>query len=208
MRTLKAFRVLLAGLLLFSLFLMLSTAPGGLGRSFLTRAGHAGYVPITGLGVLGVLDGRLGFLGAAAFLLFARVLGFRNTLLRRTPTGCTLLRWRNKSGQPATFLDVFFHLLSRRSYDTEIGATSEARVVMCADNMVEICRIVLDGIRAKWTAWHACAGPILGVSRLVDVNSGKRLSRMQLLQQTQSSSSPTWENHEDMPPWRRTGKEH
>ena len=131
---------------------MLSTAPGRLGRSLLTCAGRASYMPITGLRVLGALDGRLGFLGTAAFLLFTHMLGFRNTLLRRTPTGRTFLGWRNKSGQPGTFLDVIFHLLSRRSYDTETGATSEARVVMCADNMVEIRRIVLDGIRAKWTA--------------------------------------------------------
>ena len=111
--------MLLAGLLLLSLLLMLSAAPSGLGRSFLTRAGRMGYVPITGLGVLGGLTGRLGFLRTAALLLFTHVLGVRNTLLRRTPTGRAFLRWRYKSGQPGAFLDVVFHLLSRRSYDTE-----------------------------------------------------------------------------------------
>ena len=137
---------------------MLSAAPGRLGRSLLARAGRASYAPITGLGVLGGLAGWLGFLRMAAFLLFTHVLGFRNTLLRRMPTGHTFLRWRNKSGQPGAFLDVFLHLLNRRSYGTETGATSEARIVMCADNMVEIRRIILDGIRAKWTARHTALG--------------------------------------------------
>ena len=143
---------LLAVLLLLSLLLMLSATPGGLSWSLLARAGRASYTPITGLRVLGGLASWLGFLRTAAFLLFTHVLGFRNTLLRRMPTGRTFLRWRKKRGQPGAFLDVFLHLLNRGSYGTETGATSEAHVVMRADNMVKICRIVLDGIRAKWTS--------------------------------------------------------
>ena len=143
---------LLAGLLLFGLLLVLSVVPGRLGRSLLTHAGHAGCTPVAGLGVLGALDGQLGFLGAAAFLLFTRVLGFRSTLLGRAPTGCTFLRWHSESGRPGTFLDVIFHLLSGGGCGAGTGAASEARVLMCADNMVEVRRIVLGGIRARWTA--------------------------------------------------------
>ena len=131
---------------------MLSAAPGRLGRSLLAHAGHTSYAPITGLRVLGGLASRLGFLRTAAFLLFTHMLGFRNTLLRQTPTGRTFLRWHKKSGQPGAFLDVFLHLLNRGSYGTETGATSKARVVMHADNMVKVGRIILDGISAKWTA--------------------------------------------------------
>ena len=71
---------LLVGLLLLSLLLMLSAAPGRLGWSLLARAGCASYAPITGLRVLGGLAVRLGFLRMAAFLLFTHVLGFRSTL--------------------------------------------------------------------------------------------------------------------------------
>ena len=103
---------------------------------------------------------------------------------------------------------MILHLLNRGGYGTETGATSKARVVMRADNMVKVGQIVLDGIRTKWTARHACAVPVLGVTRLIDRYSDKRASRMQFLQQTQGSNSPTSENHEDILPWRRAGQEH
>ena len=103
---------------------------------------------------------------------------------------------------------MILHLLNRGGYGTETGTTSEARIVMRADNMVKVARIVLDGIRTKWTARHAYAVPVLGITRLVDRDSNKCASRMQLLQQTQGSNSPTSENHEDIPLWRRAGQEH
>ena len=99
------------------------------------------------------------------------------------------------------------HLLDRGGYGTETGTTSETHVVMRTDNMVKVGRIVLDGIRAKWTARHACAVPVLSFAREVDRDSDKRASRMQLLQQTQSSNSPASENHEDIPPWLCAGQE-
>ena len=92
------------------------------------------------------------------------------------------------------------HLLARGGYGLKAAPTSETRVVMHADNMVKIGQIVLDGIRAKWTERHACAMPILGFPSEVDRDTDKRASRMQLLQQTQRSNSPTSEN-QDIPPW-------
>ena len=103
---------------------------------------------------------------------------------------------------------MILYLLNRGGDGTEIGTTSEARIVMRADNMVKIGRIILDSICAKWTAQHACAVPVLGIARLVDRDSDKCASRMQLLQQTQGSNSPTSENHEDIPPWLHAGQEH
>ena len=54
---------------------------------------------------------------------------------------------------------------------------------------------------------HACAVPVLSFPSEVDRDSDKRASRMQLLQQTQRSNSPTSENHEDILPWLCAGQE-
>ena len=67
--------------------LMQSAAPGRFGRSLLTHAGHASYVPITGLGVLGALDGRLGFLRTAAFLFLLMCLDSGTPFLGERPPG-------------------------------------------------------------------------------------------------------------------------
>ena len=202
---------LLAGFLLLRLRLLLllmpSAAPGGFGRGLLARSGRAGYAPITGLRVLRGLAGQLGFLRMTTFLAAAHMFGVRSTLFRRMPTGRTFLRRCGKRRQPGAFLDVSLHLLDGGGYDTETGTTSETRVVMRADNMVKVGRIVLDGICAKWTARDACTMPILGFAGEVDRDLDKRASRMQLLQQTQSSNSPASENHEDILSWLYAGHE-
>ena len=164
-------------------------------------------MPITGLRVLRGLAGQLGFLGTAAFLFASHVFGVRSTLFRRMPTGHTFLQCRGRRGQPGAFLDVILHLLARGGYGTKAGPTSETRIVMRADNMVKVGRIILDGVRAKWTARHTCAVPILGFPSQVDRDMDKRTSRMQLLQQTQRSNSPTSENHDDILPSLCAGKE-
>ena len=123
------------------------------------------------------------------------------------PTGRTFLRCHGKRGQPGAFLDVSLHLLARGGYGLKAAPTSETRVIMHADNMVKIGRIILDGIRTKWTAQHACAVPILSFPSQVDRDLDKHASRMQLLQQTQRSNSPTSENYDDIPLWLCAGKE-
>ena len=145
---------LLVGLLLrLRLFLlMLSATPGRLSQGLLACAGHVSYMPITGLRALRGLAGWLGFLRMAALFFAAHVCGVRSTLFRRTPTGCTFLRCRGKRCQPRAFLDVSLHLLARGGYGLKAAPTSETRIVMCADNMVKISRIILDGIRTKCTA--------------------------------------------------------
>ena len=159
LRTVMRYRVcvgLLAGFLLLvrlCLFLLvLSAASGSFGRGFLARGGRASYAPITGLRVLGGLAGWLGFLRTAAFLSSVHMFGVRSTLFRQMPNGRTFLRCHGRRGQPGAFLDVNLHLLDRGGYGTKAGPTSETRIVMCADNMVKVGRIVLDGVRAKWTA--------------------------------------------------------
>ena len=109
------------------------------------------YAPITGLRVLRGLAGRLGFLGTVAFLFASHVFGARSTLFRRMPTGHTFLRYRGRRGQPGAFLNVILHLLARGGYGTKAVPTCEIRVIMRADNMVKVGRIVLDGLRAERT---------------------------------------------------------
>ena len=102
---------------------------------------------------------------------------------------------------------MILHLLARGGYGTKAGPTCKTRVIMHADNMVKVGWIVLDGIRAKWTARHARAVPVLDFPSQVDRDTDKRASRMQLLQQAQRSNSPTSENHDDIPPSLCAGKE-
>ena len=157
-------------------------------------------MPITGLRVLRGLAGWLGFLGTAAFLFASHVFGARSTLFRRTPTGHTFLRCPGRRGQPGAFLNVILHLLARGGYGTKADPTCEIRIIMCADNMVKVGRIVLDGVRAEWTTRHAWLVPVLGFSRQVNRDMNKRALCMQFLQQTQRSNSPTLENHDDIWP--------
>ena len=165
------------------------------------------YAPITGLRVLRGLAGWLGFLGTVAFLFASHVFGARSTLFRQMPTGRTFLRCRGRRGQPRAFLNVILHLLARGGYGTKAGPTCEIRIVMRADNMVKVGRIVLDGVCTEWTTRHAWLVPILGFSRQVNRDTNKRASRMQFLQQTQRSNSPTLENHDDIRPSLCAGKE-
>ena len=132
--------LLLVRLCLF--LLMLSAVLGRFGHGLLARTGHVSYAPITGLRVLRGLAGQLGFLGMAAFLFASHVFGVRSTLFRRTPTGHTFLRCRGRRGQPGSFLDVNLYLLARGGYGTKAGPTSETRIVMRADNMVKVGRIM------------------------------------------------------------------
>ena len=69
----------------------------------------------------------------------------------RTPTRHAFLRCRGRRGQPGTFLDVILHLLARGGDGTKTGSTCKVHVVMRADNMVKVGRVVLDGVRAEWT---------------------------------------------------------
>ena len=124
------------------------------------------------------------------------------------PTGRTFLQCRGRRGQPGAFLDVNLHLLARGGYGTKAGPTSETHIVMRADNMVKVGRIILDGVRTKWTARHGtCTVPVLGFPSQVDRDMDKHTSCMQLLQQTQRSNSPTSENHDDIPLSLCAGKE-
>ena len=75
------------------------------------------------------------------------------------PPGALSLQCCGRRGQPGAFLDVILHLLARGGYGTKAGSTWETRIVMHADNMVKVGRIVLDGVRAKWTTRHAWAVP-------------------------------------------------
>ena len=178
---------LLAGFLLLvhlHLFLMPGVVPGWSGCAFLARAGHTSYAPITSLRVLRGLAGWLGFLRMAAFLFALHVFGTRNTLFRWTPTGHTFLWCRGRRGQPGAFFNVVLHLLARGGYGTKAGPTCKIHIVMCADNMVKVGRIILDGIHTEWTTWHAWPVPILGFSRQANRNTNKHASRMQFLQQT------------------------
>ena len=143
---------LLAGFLLLArlrLLLMLGPALCWSSCAFLTRASRVSYAPITGLRVLRGLAGRLGILRTAAFLFASHVFGAWSTLFRRTPTGRTFLQCRGRRGQPGAFLNVILHLLARGGYGTKAGPTCETRVVMRADNMVKVGRIILNGVRMQ-----------------------------------------------------------
>ena len=196
---------LLAGFFLW-LLLMPGAVPGWSGCAFLAHASRASYAPITSLRVLRGLAGWLGFLGTAAFLFALHVFGARKTLFRWTPTGCTFLRCRGRRGQPGTFLNVILHLLARGGYGTKAGPTCKICVVMHADNMVKVGRIILDGVSTERTTRHVWLVPVLGFSRQVNRDTNKRASHMQFLQQTQRSNSPTLENHDDIQPSLCAGK--
>ena len=66
---------------------MLSVAPGRFCQGLLAHAGHASYVPITGLRVLRGLAGQLGFLRMAAFLFLCTCLELGALFLGECPPG-------------------------------------------------------------------------------------------------------------------------
>ena len=49
---------------------------------------------------------------------------------------------------------------------------------MRTDNMVKVGRIILDSVRTKWTARHACTMPVLDFPSQVDRDTDKRASHM------------------------------
>ena len=177
---------------------MPGAALGRSGCAFLTCTSRMSYAPITGLRVLRGLASWLGFLRTAAFLFALHVFGARSALFRRMPTGRALLRHHGRRGQPRALLDVILHLFARGGDGTKASSTSEARVVMHANNMVKVGRIVLDGVRTEWTTRHTWPVPILGFSRQTNRDTNKRASRMQFLQQTQGSNSSTLEDYNDI----------
>ena len=74
------------------------------------------------------------------------------------------------------------HLLTRRGYGTEAGSTHKICAVMCANNVVEVGRIILDGLCTEWATQHVWLVPILGFIRPVDWNVTECTKHMQLLQ--------------------------
>ena len=69
---------------------------------------------------------------------------------------------------------------------------------MCVDNVVEVGRIILDGVRAEWVTQHVWLVPVLSFFRPVNRDMSKCASHMQFLQQTQRGNSPTLENHDNI----------
>ena len=175
-----------AGLLLLvrlHFLLMPGVAPRWFGCAFLAHASHMGYVPIPGLRVLLRCQASWSrFLGMMAFLLASCVFGARGTLGWKL-TVCTFL-WCccGRRGQSRAFVNVPLHLLNQCSYSTEAGPTCEIGAVMCADNVVEVCQIILDSIRTEWATGHAWPVPVLCFIRPEDGNTSECTPCMQLLQ--------------------------
>ena len=184
---------LLARLLLVHLLCLL-LAPGvmlwGLSGALLTHTSCASQTPIAGLRVfLRCRLGRLQFPGMMTLLVLASsVFGLgawapMGTFLRRMLTTRTFLWWfLGKRGQPGALGKVLLQLLTRRGYGVKACPTHETHVVMRADNVVEVCRIILDGIRAEWATWYPWPVPILGFIRQEDWNTHKHVACMQFLQ--------------------------
>ena len=115
--------------------------------ALLACAGHMSYMPITGLRIfLECHIDWLWFPGMTTFLLASYMFGLgawtpMGTLLGWTLTAHTFMwRYLGKRGQPGALVKVPLHLLTRRGYGTEAGPTHETRVVMCANNVVEVCQ--------------------------------------------------------------------
>ena len=66
---------------------MQSAVPGRFGRSLLTRAGRVSYAPITGLRVLGALDGRWDFSERLLFFFLLTCLDAGTPFLGERPLG-------------------------------------------------------------------------------------------------------------------------
>ena len=194
---------LLAGFLLLVhlCLLMPGVAPRWFGCVFLACAGRMSYMPIPGLRVLlRCLAGWSWFFGMMAFLLALYEFGARSTFLGWTPTARTFLWCHGKRGQPGVFLKVLLHLLAWGGYSSEAGPTCEIRIVMHADNVVEVGRIILDGVHAEWATRHAWLVPVLGFFRPVNKDMSKCALHMQFLQQTQRCNRSTLENNDNIWP--------
>ena len=94
-----------------------------------------------------------------------------------------------------------FHLLIRSGYGTETGPTCEIHLVMCTDNVVQVCQIILDSIYTQ-TGQHETRGlcPSLVLSDREDWNTSKCIPHMQLLQNPQCSHRATSEHNDDIRP--------
>ena len=91
---------------------------------------------------------------------------------------------QGKRGQPGALIKVPLHPLTwSRLRHWGRSHMWNLHVVMHADNEVEVCRIILDGIRAEWATWNACGlCPSLVSIRPEDWNMSKCIPHMQLLQ--------------------------
>ena len=181
----------IAGLLLMRLHFLLPPVVvlWWFGCALLAHTGRTSYTPIAGLRIfLGCRVDWLRFPRMTTFLLASCMFGLATwtpmgTLLGWTLTAHTFL-WHclGKRGQPRALIKVPLHLLTWHGYGTEAGPTRETRVVMHADNVVEVCRIIPDCIHAEWATWHTWPVPILGFVRPEDWNMSKCVPHMQLLQ--------------------------
>ena len=105
------------------------------------------------------------------------------TFPRQMLTAHTSLWWfLGKRGKPTALRKVSLQLLTRHGYGVKACPTHEARMVMRANNVVEVHWIILDGIHAEWATWDPWPVPILGFVRQEDRNTHKCMSQMQFLQ--------------------------
>ena len=94
--------------------------------------------------------------------------------LGKRPPGTLFLGCHGRRGQPGAFLDVILHLLARGGDGTKAGSTCKIRIVMRANNMVKVGRIILDGVCAERTTRHTWPMPVLCFSRQVNRDMNKR----------------------------------
>ena len=184
---------LLAGLLLVRLLCLL-LAPGvtlrGLSGALLTHAGHTSQMPIAGLRIfLRCRIGRLRFPRMTTLLVLASsVFGLgawapMGTFIRQILTTHTFLWWfLGKRGQPGALGRVLLQLFTQCGKGIKACPTHKARMVMHADNVIEVCWIILDGIHAEWATWYPWPVPVLGFFRQEDWNMRKHVACMQFLQ--------------------------
>ena len=137
--------------------------------SWLAPAAHVGYTPVCALRVLLRCRGDWScdfserwpfFLRPACLETWVLFLGERPP---HAPScrGCgRRIRslWhvgRAGGSNPLQSANVLLHMLTGQSYSTETSPTGKICVVMHADNVVQVCGIILDGIRAKWATRYA-----------------------------------------------------
>ena len=197
---------LLAGFLLLvrlCFLLMPGVAPRWFGCAFLAHAGYVGYVPIPSLRVL---LRRLSWLVTISsewwpfFLLPACLEPGALFLGECSPCTHFPAMWCGRRGQSGAFINVPLHLLTQWGYGTEAGPTCEIRIVMHADNVVEVGQIILDGVCTEWATRHTWLVPVLGFIRPVDWDASKCAPHMQFLQQPQWSNGATLEHNDDIRP--------
>ena len=69
---------------------------------------------------------------------------------------------------------------------------------MHADNVVQVCWIILDGVHTEWATRHAGLVPVLGFIRPVDWDARKCAPRMQFLQYPQWGNGATLKHNDDI----------